>query len=342
MSQSVSNQVIRGMLAACRRQGGDPDAILMAAGLTAFDINRAQGRILAQSHYRALSLMQGYLDGFNQEILSYDIDRLYDHYPPLISFCLNRPSPRAAVEALLTYRTVIGSCDDFRIRTGALHTQYEYINQGPAILGASQAIPNFVILYRILRVYQPRLAVSLGFIGKPPAHHGQLDHFFGTRCRWEQPANTLTLANALLDVRCDGFNEPLGRLQSSQLEQICAEIAERVPFANQVGERIRHRICEGGMESDDNMLEKVCSAMNISRWTLNRKLQGEGCSFSIILKQVKMTEACRLLEQGEQTLQNISDLVGFSSQSAFNRFFKANANMTPLAYRNTRQPLANK
>ena len=50
-----------------------------------------------------------------------------------------------------------------------------------------------------------------------------------------------------------------------------------------------------------------------------------------------MMEACRLLGDGDQPLQNISDLVGFSSQSAFNRFFKANTNMTPLAYRNTRQ-----
>ncbi|WP_310597317.1 helix-turn-helix transcriptional regulator [Aeromonas aquatica] len=325
------------MLAACQQQGGDSEAILMAAGLTAFDINRTQGRILAQSHYRALSLMQGYLSGFHQEILSYDIDRLYAQYPPLISLCLNRPSPRAAIEALLAYRTVIGNCDDFRVRTGALHTQYEYINQGPAILGASQAIPNFVILYRVLRVYEPAIAVSLGFIGKPPAHHGQLDHFFGNLCRWEQEANTLTLANTLLDRRSDCYNEPLGRLQIGQLEHICAEIAERVPFTHQVGERIRHKICEGGMESDEHVLEDVCSTMNISRWTLNRKLQGEGGSFSTILKQVRMTEACRLLEQGEQTLQNISDLVGFSSQSAFNRFFKANANMTPLVYRNSRQ-----
>lgn len=50
-----------------------------------------------------------------------------------------------------------------------------------------------------------------------------------------------------------------------------------------------------------------------------------------------MSEACRLLGEGDQPLQNISDRVGFSSQSAFNRFFKANTRMTPLAYRNARQ-----
>ncbi|UNP89813.1 hypothetical protein MNZ22_05650 [Aeromonas encheleia] len=151
------------MLTACKQQGGDPDALLLAAGLTPFDINREHGRILAQSHYRLLSLMQGYLSGFHEGILSYEIAQLYEHYPVLISLCLNQPSPRAAIEALLRYRTVIGNCDDYQVRLGALHTQYEYINQGPAALGASQAIPNFVILFRILRAYVPALAVSVGF-----------------------------------------------------------------------------------------------------------------------------------------------------------------------------------
>ncbi|KFN18648.1 AraC family transcriptional regulator [Aeromonas bestiarum] len=325
------------MLTACQLQGGDTDAILMAAGLTPFDIHREHGRILAHSHYRMLSLMQRHLSGFHEGILSYDIAELYQHYPALISLCLNQPSPRAAIEALLTYRTVIGNCDDFVVRRGALFSQYEYINQGPAALGASQAIPNFVILYRILRVYAPGLGVSVGFVGKPPTHHRQLDHFFGTHCRWEQPGNTLTIDNALLDSRADSYNGPLCHLQTSQLAHICSDIDERVPFANLVADMIRHKIRGGVMESDDHLLKDVCSAMNISRWTLNRKLQGEGSSFSAILKRVKMMEACRLLGEGEQPLQNISDLVGFSSQSAFNRFFKANTNMTPLAYRNTRQ-----
>ncbi|WP_322111546.1 helix-turn-helix domain-containing protein [Aeromonas salmonicida] len=309
----------------------------MAAGLTPFDIHREHGRILAHSHYRMLGLMQRHLSGFHEGILSYDIAELYQHYPALISLCLNQPSPRAAIEALLAYRTVIGNCDDFVVRRGALFSQYEYINQGPAVLGASQAIPNFVILYRILRVYAPGFGVSVGFVGKPPAHHRQLDHFFGTHCRWDQPGNTLTIDNALLDSRADSYNEPLCRLQTSQLAHICLDIDERVPFANLVADMIRHKIRGGVMESDDHLLKDVCSAMNISRWTLNRKLQGEGSSFSAILKRVKMMEACRLLGEGEQPLQNISDLVGFSSQSAFNRFFKANTNMTPLAYRNTRQ-----
>ncbi len=334
MSQSVSNRVIRNMLGACQQQGGDPDAILMAGGLTPFDIEREQGRIPAHSHYRMLQLMQPYLAGFHETILSYDIGQ---HYPPLISLCLNQPSPRAALEVLLAYRPIIGSCDELRVRRGAQVSQYQYVNQGPASLGASQAIPNFIILYRILRVYLADAQVSVGFTGRPPLRHQLLDHFFATRCRWEQGENTLIISNAQLDRPSHCYNEPLGRLQLAQLAQICADITERAPFAYLVGERIRHKIREGALESDESLLKEVCAAMNVSRWTLNRRLQGEGSSFSSILREVRVSEACRLLEEGAQPLQNISDRVGFSSQSAFNRFFKANTRMTPLAYRNARQ-----
>ncbi|BBU04260.1 hypothetical protein WP9W18E04_15990 [Aeromonas veronii] len=337
MSQSVSNRVIRNMLGACQQQGGDPEAIMRAGGLTSFDIAREQGRIPAHSHYRMLQLMQPYLAGFHETILSYDIGQLYQHYPPLISLCLNQPSPRAALEVLLAYRPIIGSCDELRVQQGAQVSQYQYVNQGPAGLGASQAIPNFIIIYRILRVYLADVRVSVGFTGQPPQRHQLLDQFFGTRCRWDQGENTLTIDNAQLDRPSHCYNEPLGRLQLAQLAQICADIAERTPFAYLVGERIRHKIRKGALESDESLLKEVCAAMNVSRWTLNRKLQGEGSCFSTILREVRVSEACRLLEEGAQPLQDISDRVGFSSQSAFNRFFKANIRMTPLAYRNARQ-----
>lgn len=325
------------MLMTSQQQGGDPDAILRAAGLTRFDINSEQGRLSAASHYRMLVLMQKYVGKIHEEIIYEDVSQLYEQYPELISFCLNQPSPRAAIKALLVYRAVIGNCDDIQVREGAIYTQYKYINQGPSSLEASQAISNFVIICQILRVYLPHLVVSVGFIGTQPLHFRQLDQFFGTHCRWEQGENSLAISNLMLDSPSDCYNKLLDQLQTTRLESMCANINVHISFESMVEELIRHNIRSGIMASDDNFLMEVCSAMNISRWTLNRKLQGEGCSFSTLLKKVRMMEACRLLGEGAQPLQDISGLVGFSSQSAFNRFFKTNANMTPLAYRNARQ-----
>lgn len=45
-------------------------------------------------------------------------------------------------------------------------------------------------------------------------------------------------------------------------------------------------------------------------------------------------EACRLLRHTDRTIQAIADELNFSDQSAFGKFFKTNAGLSPLRYRN--------
>lgn len=45
-------------------------------------------------------------------------------------------------------------------------------------------------------------------------------------------------------------------------------------------------------------------------------------------------EACRLLRHTDRSIQAIADELNFSDQSAFGKFFKANAGLSPLQYRN--------
>lgn len=45
-------------------------------------------------------------------------------------------------------------------------------------------------------------------------------------------------------------------------------------------------------------------------------------------------EACRLLAYTDMTIQEISDELSYSDQSAFGKFFKSNSGMSPLQYRN--------
>lgn len=44
-------------------------------------------------------------------------------------------------------------------------------------------------------------------------------------------------------------------------------------------------------------------------------------------------EACRMLIHSDLTIQSIADKLHFSDQSAFGKFFKANAGVSPLRYR---------
>ncbi len=84
------------------------------------------------------------------------------------------------------------------------------------------------------------------------------------------------------------------------------------------------------------LFDYLFEQLHIRGWTPNEKLQNEKTNFSTILKNVRMMEAFHLLEENNHPPQDITDLIGFSSQSAFNRFFKTNTNMTLLGTRLSR------
>ncbi|SCH82201.1 MULTISPECIES: AraC family transcriptional regulator [unclassified Romboutsia] len=52
------------------------------------------------------------------------------------------------------------------------------------------------------------------------------------------------------------------------------------------------------------------------------------------IMEYKLKKSCDFLRKSSYSLNQISDLVGFSSQSYFSKFFKKHMNMTPLEYRN--------
>lgn len=57
--------------------------------------------------------------------------------------------------------------------------------------------------------------------------------------------------------------------------------------------------------------------------------------------EYKINKACELLRKSSYSINEISDLIGFSSQSYFSKIFRKNLNMTPIEYRKMfiKQPL---
>lgn len=86
-------------------------------------------------------------------------------------------------------------------------------------------------------------------------------------------------------------------------------------------------------------LEAVACEQLKSRRTLQRKLAGSGTSFQAIKTQARLDLACKYLRQSDMRLSQIAELLGFSSLSAFSRFFANAMGCAPGHYR--RQSAAN-
>jgi AraC-like DNA-binding protein len=77
------------------------------------------------------------------------------------------------------------------------------------------------------------------------------------------------------------------------------------------------------------MLEKI----HISHSTLYRKIQSlTGMSPNEFIRNVRITEAARLMRNKDVSISEVATLVGFNDHSYFTRCFKKKFNKTPIQY----------
>jgi AraC-like DNA-binding protein len=86
------------------------------------------------------------------------------------------------------------------------------------------------------------------------------------------------------------------------------------------------------MPSGDIDQEQIAHALHQSPSTLQRKLRKEGTSYQQLLDATRRELALEYLQDGRQSLADITFLLGFSDQSNFTRAFRRWTGKTPRQY----------
>jgi AraC-like DNA-binding protein len=81
------------------------------------------------------------------------------------------------------------------------------------------------------------------------------------------------------------------------------------------------------------VLNAMASQLSMSRRTLIRKLEREGTSYQALVDEIKGNLACWKLENTEQSIGDLSYLLGYDDESNFSRKFRRWRGMTPSQYR---------
>ena len=81
------------------------------------------------------------------------------------------------------------------------------------------------------------------------------------------------------------------------------------------------------------MVEDIAKRLNVSAQHLRRLLREEGTSFREIKEEILRDEAIASLVRGRETVEALSDRLGFSEPSAFRRAFRRWTGSPPGSYR---------
>mgnify|MGYP001806463642 FL=1 len=160
-----------------------------------------------------------------------------------------------------------------------------------------------------------------------PLEWRQHQSAFDAAIHFGQRTNALVFRDASLHRRMPAGD--LGRLTALR-ERLMAVVGGRgaAPFLERVRAEIRSRLADGYPH-----VEEVAEALDLARWTLQRRLADHGGSFSVVVEGVRRDLAALYVRQRHVPLADVAQLLGYSELSAFSRAFRRWFSVAPLRWR---------
>ena len=163
------------------------------------------------------------------------------------------------------------------------------------------------------------------------AELAQYEALFGCPVRFEQPCSALVAPLEYLQLPLRQSDPRLLKTLEDHAQGMMAALAD-APLALQVKSALRQWLKHGVPRK-----EQVAEQLALSVRTLQRQLQQAGTSYQQLLDDVRQELAEHALLHSEQSLQEISDSLGFSEPRSFHRAFKQRTGLTPAQYRQQRR-----
>ena len=334
-TRTVSNRIAQQCARAMQADGHHPADFFRHTGITPAQLEQPDGRIGAQGHRGMVAYAQQLPP--HRGILDLDVTQWFAHFSAIAQVCFNRPTLRSALHELLHLRGLIGEFDFMLINESGTRIEIEYISEFCTRGGAMQALANFRMLSLVTRAYDTGAATAFqaGFVGKAPWFAPAISESFGAQARYGQARNTLTFEAPRLDLPLAQFNAMLAPHALQHAQTQLQQLQGAQLFSARVEQAIIGLLDKQGSTDADgaSLLLALCDDMAMSRWTLQRQLQQEQTSFRALELRAKSRESRRLLRDTTLSLSKIGNRLGFSSQSAFTRFFKTQFELPPARYR---------
>jgi AraC-like DNA-binding protein len=79
-------------------------------------------------------------------------------------------------------------------------------------------------------------------------------------------------------------------------------------------------------------VEQIAQKLGVNVRTLQRQLEEEGETFSVLINSVRRELAVRYVQSGQHSLGHVAELLGYSTQTSFTRWFKSEFGAAPTQW----------
>ncbi len=169
---------------------------------------------------------------------------------------------------------------------------------------------------------------SVDLPGAAPAHVAEYLLIYGVSPTFEAHTAAMTLASRYLSAPVVRSEDELIKF----LRRSPNDLLFRQDFNPTTSSRVRKMI-ERKRPDEAVMVEDIAKRLTVSAQHLRRLLREEGTSFREIKEEILRDEAIASLVRGRETVEALSDRLGFSEPSAFRRAFRRWTGSPPGSYR---------
>lgn len=199
-------------------------------------------------------------------------------------------------------------------------------------LFADRDLTGIVALFnRILGFTLPLKSLQLPHSGHDRRRRYK-DHF-GCDIVFDESAKpSMRFPTSVLDSPLPQSDPASAELLVQQCQVLLSKVARGSKFADEV-----KRLILSSPHSRTN-IDLVAGKMNLSSRTLRRHLTQEGTSYQDVLDEVRFQLAKEYLSETRLSLQEITDLLGYSEPGTFTHAFRRWSGVSPSEYRQGREP----
>jgi len=210
-----------------------------------------------------------------------------------------------------------------------------FVSRFHNVIGLSPTTLNFFVLLSLTaslhvarQIFGPFLRYDRVYLSfNDEAHRDQYEEVFGCPVQF--------------DCDFDAWGIDLNLLTLPKQKESPASMATYLPYCNELMNAMKQEAslvneiqqilisCSG----DYPDIEMLASAFNVSSRTLRRQLAALGTSYQKILNKVRCQLAIEYLTKTDLSIEDISNLLGFSDVTNFRHAFKKWLNRTPSYYR---------